>query len=273
MQIVIPIGTGSNWENNELRYCLRSLQKNLKFDLEPIILGEQGVDITWLRNVLYVAVERFYPDNLEEEYGAKFFENYYAVLHKLCWFCNQDICGDEFLYVYDDQIFLNPVFDSLEFFNKALHIDKSNKLDKKKRTRHERTILQALELAHGEKHYNGLANHETHAPRLYNKVLLQKLFHRFPLEATKIPYALATLYYNLFFDDPVLVDKESCRHVCYLHFDDGRHHYCPVSELELDNSIKDYTVCSYNDKGLDVRAGVLKSWLAKRYPTKSIYEE
>jgi len=276
MQVVIPIGTGSNWDNNELRYCLRSLQ-NLKFDVEVIIFGEPGVSIPWLRNALYVDVTRFYPENLEDEYGVKMYENYYSVLGKLKWFCDQDICGDEFLLFSDDYLILKEVSDPNVFLNNALCKDNANKYDKKKRSRHERTILEALDLAHKDKHRNGLANYEIHAPRLYNKELLQKLFNRYPLEQTKIPYSLATLFYNLFFDKPnSLVKDESCRHVAYCHFDIvdwTPHHYTPVTGFEIEQSLKDYTVLSYTDKGLSVFGGLLKNWISAKYPDKSHWEE
>jgi hypothetical protein len=271
MQVVIPIGTGSNWDNNELRYCLRSLDEYLG-DVDLVVLGEPGVDIPWLSNCTYHELPRFYPEGLEDEYGDRLYENYYCVLGKIRWFVNQDFCQDEFLYFYDDQIVLNPVTDYQVFFNKALCIDNAHKYDKKKRSRHEKTILQALELAHLSKHRNGLSSFNTHYPRLYNKQLLQKLFHKFPLEKQKIPYELATLYYNLFYEEPEHINKESCRLVAYIHWDHGVHQFSPTSNIEMDLIKKEYLVCSYNDRGLNACSYLLRNWMESFFAVKSKWE-
>ena len=274
MKVIIPIGTGSNWDNNELRYCLRSIEKHAKFDKEIIILGEQGVSIPWLQNCLYKEINRYYPDNLEEMYGVRLFENFFCVLNKIQWYCNQDFCGDEFILFSDDQLLVRDVSDPMEFFNVAFCIDNASKLDKKKRSRHERTILQSLELAHQHKHRNGLSNYETHTPRLYNTRLLKNVFHKYPLETINTPYALATLYYNLFFDNPrAFVKDASCRHVAYFHFDgDSAHHIYPTNKVEIDQASKEYTTFSYNDKGLNSCGMVFRTWIENVYPTKSQYE-
>ena len=272
MQVVIPIGVGSNWENNELRYCLRSL-KHCKFDVEPIILADEGVSIPWLTNVVCVPITRFYPQGLETEYGAKFFENYFSVLDKVRWFCHQDFCGDDFLLFSDDYLLLKDVDDPRLFENNALGKNNTSKLNKTRRTRHEKTILEALELAHQEKHCNGLAEYEIHAPRFYNKARLLKIFNRHPLEKQKTPYALATLYYNSYYDEPkCFVKDESCRIVCYCHFDDGYHQYMPDTISEMDYLADKYYMLSYQDKGLNVSDGFLKRWIISAYPDKCKYE-
>lgn len=93
MQIVIPIGIGSNWDNNELRYCLRSINEYLG-DVDLVVLGEPGVSIPWLTNCTYHELPRFYPEGLKEEYGDFVFGNFFTVLDKIRWFVEQDFCQD-----------------------------------------------------------------------------------------------------------------------------------------------------------------------------------
>ena len=274
MQVVIPIGVGSNWSNNELRYCLRSISKHCKFDVELILIGEPGVGVPWIKNCTYVAINRFYPDSLSDEYGGeKFYENYFSVLDKIRWFCNQKMCADEFLLFSDDYLLLNDVSDPKLFYNNALGKNNTSKLNKIRRTRHEKTILEALELARQDKHRNGLSEYEIHAPRLYNKEKLLKLYNRYPLEKQKVPYSLATLYYNLYYDEPkCFVKDSSCRLVCYCHWSDGPHHIVPVTMNELDQESSQYTTLSYNDIGLNSVGGLLKNWIALKYGDKSMFE-
>lgn len=271
MQVVIPLGIGSNWNNNELKYCLRSIEKHLKFDIEVIILGEQGVSIPWLQNCLYVELNRFYPDNLVGEYGSKKFEQFFCTLAKYKWISQQDFIQDDFILMYDDQLILNTIDDYRVFENVALCADRSNKNSK---SRHSETISQALDLSRNEKHHDLMYNGETHAPRLYNKQLLQKLFHRYPFEKMKIPYSLYTLYRNIFYGDPkTIIKDEACRLMAYCHFEDGTpHHKFPVTIFEIEQDLKDYLVCNYTDKGLNVCGGVFKVWVENKYNVKSCFE-
>jgi hypothetical protein len=274
MQIVIPIGTGSNWDNNELRYCLRAIENKANFDVSVTIIGESGVNIPWLRDVRYATIKRYYREDLLEEYGDRFYESFFCVLDKIRWFVQQDFCEDEFLLFSDDYFLLNEIDDPRIFENVAFDVDKDSKYIKKARSRHERTILEALELAHKFHHHNGLRNCEVHCPRLYKKDLLQNLFHKFPLEKQKVPYALATLYNNLFFhDDGRYVKDPKNKLVAYAHWTDGtEHHYSPTSNMELDLIAKEYKVLSVTDKGLFACEHLVANFIEDRYPVKSRFE-
>ncbi len=46
MNILIPLGKGSTWENNELRYCLRGIVKHLTVWNQIVIIGEKP---SWLK--------------------------------------------------------------------------------------------------------------------------------------------------------------------------------------------------------------------------------
>ena len=63
----LPLGDGSKWGNNELRYCLRSLEENWIPDFKVVIYGDPDCKPNWLKNVVYKEVERFYPEELIDE--------------------------------------------------------------------------------------------------------------------------------------------------------------------------------------------------------------
>ena len=56
IDVVIPLGTGSRWQDNELRYCLRSIEKNLSGVNEVVIVGEKP---KWLTNVRCVYHQQY----------------------------------------------------------------------------------------------------------------------------------------------------------------------------------------------------------------------
>ena len=51
MDIVIPLGTGSRWQNNELRFALRSIEKYLTGYDKIFIIGECP---SYLQNIIHI---------------------------------------------------------------------------------------------------------------------------------------------------------------------------------------------------------------------------
>jgi hypothetical protein len=270
MDIVIPIGLGSpdNWE---LKYHLRSLEKNCKLTFKPIILGEPGVSIPWIKEVVYVSTTRYYPENLEGEYHAKLFENFFSVLYKVK--CYADNHPEKFILAYDDQILLNSIESFDMFENVAFCRENVRKLINGG-SRHDKTICEALRIAHLHKCRNGLSNYTNHAYKVYEGSKLQKLFGCYPLEKQKIPYELYTLYCNIFYDEPQSVIKDELNKlVAYLHWDDGSpHHAFATSPQEINEIAKNYTLLSYNDAGLRVAGSTLKTWIENEFSKPSKYE-
>lgn len=275
MQIIIPIGTSSEWNNNELKYLLRSIDKYFSFDKEIVLVGEPGVSLDWTINCKYIETPRFYPEGLEKKYGGvRLYENFFTTLNKYKYVSVQDFVQEDFLIMYDDQLILQEIKDPYVFNNVALCVEHYNKL-KRKQSRHSQTILQALELSYGEKLHDNLYNSETHAPRLYNKQKLQKLFRKFKFEGMDVPYSLYTLYRNIYYGDPTkIVKNEDCHLIAYCHFEDGTpHHFFPDTFSELDMIAQQYSILNYTDKGLRSCDGLLARWIQHTLPNKSIYEK
>lgn len=275
MTVCIPIGIGSEWQNNELKYLLRSIDKFFKFDKEIVIVGEPGVSLDWITGCKYIEVDRYYPPGLENKYdGSKLYENFFTTLYKYKYISERADISENFLVMYDDQIVLQEINDPSIFENVALCVEPYNKL-KRKQSRHSQTVLQALELSYGEKLRDSLYNSETHAPRLYNKSNLQKLFRMFKFEGMEIPYSLYTLYRNVFYGEPAkIVKKEDCSLIAYCHFDDGTpHHFFPDTFAELDYIANKYNVLNYTDKGLRSSNMLLGRWLEKTLSDRCVYEK
>lgn len=87
MDIVYILGTGTTWQNNEIRYSLRSVEKNVR-DLDRVfVVGEFP---EWLQNVVYIEAG--------DPYGQKW-QNAY---HKISEACRDERLSDEFLLMNDD---------------------------------------------------------------------------------------------------------------------------------------------------------------------------
>jgi hypothetical protein len=94
MDIVIALGTGSRWQDNELRYSLRSIEAYLKgFDGKVIIVGQKP---KWLKNVHFIA--------LDDVPGRKNFSIFQKIVNSL-----DSVEGDDFIFWNDDHFLLKPL--------------------------------------------------------------------------------------------------------------------------------------------------------------------
>jgi len=93
MNILIPLGDGSKWKNNELRYCLRGLEMYCR-DLGQVIISGEKPD--WIQNIIHVPCKDEHSPTLS------------------IW--NKTLAGsketDEFLFCNDDYFFFKTVYRS-----------------------------------------------------------------------------------------------------------------------------------------------------------------
>ncbi len=92
MDIVIALGTGSRWQDNELRYALRSIETYLDGYGDVLIIGEKP---KWIQNIKHYDV----PDKP----GRKNFSIFQKILTGCEW-----VNGDDFLFWNDDHFLLKP---------------------------------------------------------------------------------------------------------------------------------------------------------------------
>ena len=101
IDVVIPLGLGSRWEDNELRFCLRALQCNF-LDLGKVwIVGEKP---EWCVNVHYLRVPDFFSGNKDANLITKIMTACYqqnmsptssaaATMNCCCARCDSRRCG------------------------------------------------------------------------------------------------------------------------------------------------------------------------------------
>jgi len=90
MDVVIPLGTGSKWRDNELRYALRSIEKHLKGYRNIYIVGECP---KWLSEAIHIPAK--------DTFGRK----EYSIFSKIMKAVDDPRVSDDFVF-WNDDIFL-----------------------------------------------------------------------------------------------------------------------------------------------------------------------
>ncbi len=104
MDLMYPLGTGSSWENNELKYSLRSMEKNLPQLGKVFIVGHRP---HWLIDNCGFLEHVPLPDIHEKNKDAN-------LLDKILHVCEHTDISEVFLRSSDDQLLMRePVDDEL----------------------------------------------------------------------------------------------------------------------------------------------------------------
>ena len=93
ISVIYPLGTGSKWQNNELRYSLRSLSKISGIG-DVFIVGEKP---DWLRNIIHIP-RKDIP-----------FRKEYSIYTKIMAAVNDDRVSNCFLFMNDDHFCLQDM--------------------------------------------------------------------------------------------------------------------------------------------------------------------
>lgn len=169
--IVIPLGHGSRWNNTELRYCLRSVEKHLTGYGDVFIVGEKP---DWLRNVIHIPC----PD-----YGDKTYHKERNIFTKILAACADERVTDDFLFMNDDHFLLQD-FEAGKFpyyYNGSLG-------DFMTVTDYKHTVKNTVEITG-----RGALYYDVHSPINYDKYLFHSLLLNFDW-SVKFGYCIKTLY-------------------------------------------------------------------------------
>ena len=171
MDVVIPLGGGSKWRNNELRYALRSIEKNLSGYDKIFIIGECP-EWVYCNVVSYTETKcgLLYSCNNEgvihipqkDTPGRKEF----SIWSKIMKAVNSEICSKDFLFTNDDIFFIKPIHTgAIQYY-------------------YEGTLQEKYERSHG--HYKAAIGNvinvsqgtniyaDIHTPIIYNKELFKE---------------------------------------------------------------------------------------------------
>jgi hypothetical protein len=153
--IVIPLGTGSRWQDNELRYALRSIEKNLSDYRDIYIVGHPR---KWLRGIKWIEAEELYTRKER------------CIFEKIIKACEHQDISDTFLFTNDDIFFLEPI-SANEIKN--WYSGTVDNLLVKSAGVYKYTVLNTLKWL--QKKNSPTRHYDIHVPILYNKERFMQL--------------------------------------------------------------------------------------------------
>lgn len=263
ISIVYIYGQGpAKWD--ELKYSLRSLETHLKEDFNVWVFGDKP---EWLIGVNHV------QHNMTR--GMEYTFTWHAC-EKMELIISHPEVGDDFVYMYDDQILLKDITQwNLAQF---MAVQDMNIMERRPRNNWVKALWNTYDAVKAAGGYGW--NCETHLPRTFNKAMMAELFGKFKPKENR--YLFSTLYFNHYFKNvkPVMTDCQSGIAARFPGFaDKGRalpghvareiSYATPTRIEDLEKILDSNDFLNYNDNGL---TPVLKKVIEKRFPTKSRFE-
>jgi hypothetical protein len=249
MDIFIPLGTGSTWQNNELRYCLRSIERHAIGYDRIFIVGENPSYLSHSSSLRLIPC----PE-LSANKQAR-------IVHKILWtFQNTDISDD--IAFFNDDFVLNASIDvrSIPYFQRG----ELKELAERHLNSSYRAALRATHDALTAEN-KPTFHYDLHLPIIYNreKFLALDRYWQASRQSTH-GLVIKSTYANNVLPEPGPRSRD-----------------CKIREFQGDAAIEKLLsdtaspartrFCfSYSDRAL---ASGLKSWLEKRFPEKSIFEK
>lgn len=234
--VVFVLGKGSLWNDTELRYSLRSIEKHLKNYKDIWVIGECPA---FLQNVKHIY--------FKDEHPCKETNIYRKVLRA----CQEKEITDDFLFFNDDHFLLQD-FNAKEF----PYFWKSNLRDSSKMMKPGNRYKKAVDNAYRTLHSLGLEtkSFDTHTPIIYNKKKFIEVMTKFNWDQ-KVSYVVKSMYANS-------LQIEGVREVdCKIN--------SQLTEQEIKEVIKDRKVFSMGNGAIGFR---MLSVLNDLYPKASKYE-
>ena len=242
MDVVYALGSGSCWQNNELRYSLRSIEENI-LNLGNVYVV--GICPEWLGNVIHIPAQDPFNHNKDGN-----------IISKVLKECSREELTKNFLFMNDDYVILNKVI--IEDM-KGWYI---NMMDQYKDCWYEKNawnkaVKRTMDYLKSKNlplyHYDG-----AHCPQLYNKYTFQKVMNMVGWNGESC-YTISNLYLNVTGAEPGNVIRIKAT------FQDEIHNM-DIIKKKCANAI----FMSYNNSGL---TDELKVFLQETFPDKSKYEK
>lgn len=241
VDLVYVLGTGSVWKNNEIRFSLRSVEKNLAGVGKIWIVGENPGFLT--EKVRHIP----YPDELGKQNADG------NMARKILRACREEELTEDFLFMNDDFIINKPVVaGQIPWLHKGDMKDRPPDYWRGELYRNRlRMTFETLR----DKGFPTI-QYDYHAPMLMNKTLFPKCMDMFDY-AHDIGLTFRSLYGNY----------------CQLPAQPIGHYkktvYKNYKLNELHRYLSDCVFVGYNDNGINPG---LKMWMFEKFPEQSSLE-
>ena len=244
IDLVIPfVNNPKAWDNNELRYSLRSVEKHLKNIRFTFIVGDCP---DWLQNVIHIPFEQT---------GHKS-QN---IMEKLLHVCGLEGVSEEFM-MWNDDFFLKMDVDATKYrvlFDKHL----SDELKYSKNEKYNDYLVDTiLALKKGS---FATKNFDIHVPIRYNKQKFEYVMRQYNFTENRL--LVKSLYCN--HCEPFIA-SDSAQYSAQYSDLKIKH---PLTEWELYDKIMARHIFSIGDGALE--NDTVKNYLQAMFPNKSKYEK
>lgn len=240
--VVYVLGTGSKWNDNELRFSLRSLVANVSGIRNIFVVGAKPA---WLQNVIHIPANDGFNPAINADAN---------IINKVLQACWDERLSDNFLFINDDHLILKPIdINQVPAFHKGDMKDYDSDFWKLNywRGRLHRTMktLSARGLS--------TFNFDCHAPILMNKTRFPEIMNSFNY-GFEIGLTMKSLYGNSEYSDSgVLITKE--KQTIFRNY----------TLQELNERLSNCQFMAFCDQGLN---NSLIYWLWSKFPDQSEYE-
>ena len=246
IDVVYPLGTGSNWDDNELRFSLRSIQKHLKDIRNVIIIGSRKP--SWLDTSKVVWI--WQDDTLQNNADGN-------IINKVLRACRLDFLSNKFLFINDDHLILKDMRAAhIAFYHKGDLINNHKHLTKTGNV----WIQRALRTGEKLKSENKPTIHfDCHTPVMIDKKRFPEIMSQYNYEEG-FGYVMKSLYLN------------NCRRHNIQHYEgfkkllkDQMYRHAEINEM-----LQEAWFMSFQDSSLN---GALMMWMKETFPEISEFEK
>jgi len=240
IDVVYVLGTGSNWNNNEIRFSLRSVEKNLKGVRKIWIIGEKP---DWIRNINHIQhPDEIGPNNADGN-----------IIRKVLRACREESLTENFLFINDDHLIMKPMTAS-----EIPPYHKGNMLNFPKEYFEETFWRLRLWRTRNILHQKGFKalHFDCHVPLVMNKNRFPEVMAMFDYEKAT-GYTMKSLYGNVVYPDAPRLNGEKATV------------FKPYVIEDLIIRVRNKSFVSFNDDGL---RPPLKIWLYDTFLKPSKYE-
>jgi hypothetical protein len=245
IDVVYVLGTGSGWKNNELRFSLRSIEKNAVNIGNIFIVGEKPDFLS--KDVIHIKALDIFNPNVNADGN---------IITKVLAACADERLSEDFLFINDDHLILKPVdLSQVPAFHKGdmntykadywltNNYWRSSRLKKTMETLNEKGLTAY--------HF------DCHTPILFNKKLFPQVIARFDYQLD-CGLTMKSLYGNsIYSESGKLLEGEKKKVFKHMTTD------------QLNKHLYDCGYMSFNDFGLN---NSLKIWLYNQFPNRSKWE-
>lgn len=236
IDLVYPLGFGSLWNNNELRYSLRSVEKFLTGYGNVYIVGERP---EWVGNIIHIQADDTGRSRPE------------MIMRKILKACQEPGLSDNFLFLNDDFFFLQPA--EAETMPYLYDCTLAEAIEKKRKGGPYKQALANTQHVLGCNRKPGL-HYDIHTPVIYNKREFPRVMNSYNWD--RFGMVVKSLYCN-----SVGVQEEQ--------YPDCKIDQPCETEGQLKALIPDRMLFSVGDNAVN---DVFKNYIQKLFPTKSKFE-